>query len=357
MIDMQNDDNIPYALDANGNLVSITYIAKLDLHGLACNCCCPKCKEPLEARIGSGKRVPYFAHSKHSNCHGAIMTIRHILARNLIEKHKAVMAPAYYTIPSRQLKFVDVEVEKREDRKDMQPDIVGITDDGKRWAIEIRNTHEVGLEKISKIIESGIACIEIDVRSVELEKMEAFILHSPYDREWISNPYDDELLPKQENSTSILSKSGLNTSRYVETPVPDYFYSSSKVIVKRNVDIKLKIPNSCHSLHDYYLYLKSKTSFIYDGLRQQIIKIAFSSACEQLLIIHTGSYGASYTCITLIFLDSDGNVFEETRVCVDINKMSDILDAIKKDWRLKAKELKENEGLPFPKQNDNIMPF
>ena len=46
--------------------------------------------------------------------------------------------------------FKDVEVERRKERKDLQPDIVGVSEDGLRWAIEIRNTHEIKPLKLKK---------------------------------------------------------------------------------------------------------------------------------------------------------------------------------------------------------------
>ena len=41
----QNEPKLTYALDSSGKMVSIRNVER----GLACNCCCPKCKEPLVA--------------------------------------------------------------------------------------------------------------------------------------------------------------------------------------------------------------------------------------------------------------------------------------------------------------------
>jgi hypothetical protein len=71
------------------------------------------------------------------------MSALHKLAEQIIEEEKTVMVPAYKEIDKQKLEFEKVEVEQRVERKDLQPDVVGVTSDGLRWFIEIRNTHEV----------------------------------------------------------------------------------------------------------------------------------------------------------------------------------------------------------------------
>ena len=330
-----------YALNSNDELVCISNIK---VSGLACNCHCLICNEPLEARIGKGIRTKYFAHSKHSNCHGADMTFIHILSIYLIEKYKSVMASNYYTIPPRKLEFVKVEAEKRKDRNDMQPDVVGITADGKRWAIEIRNTHEVGPEKRRKIIESGIACLEIDVRKQVEDTIETFLFNQSDDRQWINYPYDEDSL------------SETRAIHGCETPVPDYINNSRKNKAKRNDNFCLKIPDSCHCLADFYTYLNSNNYFNFDGRRHKIIKVDYSKECNQLFIYHTDSSTLSCHYASLVYLDPEGNVLEKTWKC-GIDKIEKTLDAIRKDWELKAEELEERESLPFPPRYDNNLPF
>lgn len=187
---------LTYAPDASGNLV---YIGDLKESGRS-NCHCPICNEPLIAKLGHGGRQPHFAHCKDSDCHGAYMTVLHMLAELIITEEKAVMAPAYKEIKPRKLLFKEVEEEKRNDRKDLQPDRVGITEDNKRWCIEIRNTHEVDEVKIAKYKESNLICLEIDVRKQSLDKkaLTEFLLESTEDREWINNPFYDELIAEAE---------------------------------------------------------------------------------------------------------------------------------------------------------------
>ena len=186
------EPQLTYALNANDDLVSIETIS---VRGLGCNCRCPKCKEPLQAKLGNqdrpNGRQPHFAHNKGHKCEGAYMTALHMLAEKIIQEEKAVMVPAYRGIGSLTALFKEVECEKRNDRKDLQPDVVGITEDDCRWSIEIRNTHEIDAVKRAKIIESGITCLEIDVRKQTLEGLRTFLLKSAEDREWINNPNYD----------------------------------------------------------------------------------------------------------------------------------------------------------------------
>ena len=110
--------------------------------------------------------------------------------KEIIEEEKAVMAPAYKDMKAQKLSFVDTEVERRVDRNDVQPDVVGVTHDGLRWHIEIRNTSEVDESKKAKLLESGLTCLEIDVRKQKLDKdlLRSFLLNSTEERKWINNP-------------------------------------------------------------------------------------------------------------------------------------------------------------------------
>lgn len=185
MSNYQKEPKLTYALNEFGKMVCIDSVER----GRDCNCFCPKCNEPLTAKLGNGKRQPHFAHQQGTNCQGSYMTALHRLAEQIISEEKAVMAPAYEDIPKHLFSFKHVEVEQRTDRNDMQPDLVGITEDDKRWAIEIRNTHEVDETKTNKIKASNITCLEIDVREQTLENLKSFLLESTENRKWINNPY------------------------------------------------------------------------------------------------------------------------------------------------------------------------
>lgn len=402
------DLKLPYALDSEDKLISINDVT---VSGLACNCRCPKCRERLEARIGTGKREKHFAHSKHSNCHGAYMTILHMRSEEIIEKQKAVMAPKYTSkygaLLPRMLEFVDVEVERREDRKDLQPDIVGITEDGKRWAIEICNTHEVNDKKRQKLFESGITCLEIDVSNQTVENLEDFLLHSNLCREWINNPNDEETFPKptpeqiameEEEAQSrldyylnqkdgryklylttqckgcpapprlgrcIYAKEVIKTKDAVFTVCDDLkrrkdleYIPANRGRVRMEVminDSSIKIPDECRCLNDYYIYIKSKHYFSFCGQKHLIRAVEYCSECGQLLIFHAFWSGISYHYVTCVYIDYDDSVKAMTIEC-SRNDWPNILFAKQNEWNKMIEDAKEIDNLPFSKTFDDV-PF
>ena len=193
------DHELIHALGASGKMVYIEDIPE-EKRGLKCGCICSKCKSPLIAKLGHdvphGKR-PHFAHPKDVECQGAVMSALHRLAEEILEEEKAVRVPGYKGIHAKTISFTEVETEQRNDRPDLQPDIVGITEDGLRWHIEIRNTSEVKEHKLSKITSSEITCLEIDVRGHEMDRKETlknFLINSCDNREWLNNPNYEKII-------------------------------------------------------------------------------------------------------------------------------------------------------------------
>lgn len=207
---------LTYALNESEIMVNINSVER----GLYCNCRCPKCNEYLIAKLGNGGHLPHFAHQGNINCKGSYMSALHKLAEQIIEEEKVVMAPAYKEIVKQKLLFEQVEVEKRIERNKLQPDIVGITSNGLRWYIEIRNTHEVDNVKRAKLIESNITCLEIDVRKQTLENLKSFILDSTENREWINNPnYESQIAEIKCKKVSQIEKLLFDKKEFV---IPGY---------------------------------------------------------------------------------------------------------------------------------------
>lgn len=217
MRDNYIEPQLTYALDSSDKMVHISSVER----GLSCNCRCPKCNEFLVAKLGhEGGRQPHFAHRKGSDCQGSYMSALHKWAEQIIEEEMTVMVPAYKVIDKQKLEFEKVEVEQRVERKDLQPDIVGVTSDGLRWFIEIRNTHEVDEAKRAKLIESNITCLEIDVREQTLENLKSFLLESAEGREWINNPYyEAQIAEAKRVKVSLVEKLLFDTKAFV---IPAY---------------------------------------------------------------------------------------------------------------------------------------
>ncbi len=231
MTEYHKEPMLTFALNKEEKMISINSIP-LAQRGRLCNCHCPKCYKQLDAKLGQGFRQPHFAHENGSNCHGSYMTALHRLAEQIIEEEKAVMAPAYKESEGRKLRFTRVEVEQRVERKDLQPDIVGVTDDGMRWCIEIRNTHKIDDTKKAKLIESGITCLEIDISEQKLENLKSFLLESEENREWINNPnYESWIKDKKRWQVALVENFLINKR---ELYIPAYEkYDGKKIILNK----------------------------------------------------------------------------------------------------------------------------
>lgn len=210
-----------YALDAHGKMVSVDNVP----NGLACNCRCPQCYEPLIAKNGGEIKVHHFAHVGGNECKGAYETALHILAKEIIATEKRIMLPKYLLyngkkfkgypyfhddvdddecdydedekIEAHQIVFKDVELEKRNDVPTLQPDCVGITEGGERIHIEIFVTHGIDGIKHSKIVNHSINCVEIKIpRNFPLERQKPldYIINSTDGRKWINNPETDNAI-------------------------------------------------------------------------------------------------------------------------------------------------------------------
>ena len=194
---------LQYGMDSDGHFVSINdVVAK----GLGCGCVCPNCKQQLIAKTKGDKRKPHFAHynpqqsADKKKCYENTM---HILAKNILEEDLSIMLPALDCIPCKKVSFKEVEKEERNDSKDLQPDIVGITEDGKRIAIEIKYTHAVDSMKLHKIIDNRLICVEVDISKCNMDKKELqeFLCEKDESREWLNNPDYEEIIKEHYSSS------------------------------------------------------------------------------------------------------------------------------------------------------------
>lgn len=173
-----------WAEHKSGMMVHVDNVAQ----GLACDCCCPKCRERLLARHGN-IRHHGFAH--HSETRGANLRICYMvtlykLAEQIVLQKKKIYAPSYYGIfKERIIDFVEVRVDGRYDRMDKQPDIVASTSDGKQFLIEF--TFDYKVQRKTPIDCRNLNCLEIDLSGQTLETLENFLIDSYDCRRWLNN--------------------------------------------------------------------------------------------------------------------------------------------------------------------------
>ena len=164
---MTNTIKLPCGIDKDGNTVYI----KDALRGAACNCFCPGCKQPLEARKGN-ERAHHFAHKNNGiNCEHGFQSALHYMAKDLF------MEMQYLTFVKNgkpvQYKIDSVELECRVN--EIIPDIM-ITCDGKKFIVEIFVTHAVDDEKKQRIRDMRISAIEIDLSKYPRDELNKEVL-------------------------------------------------------------------------------------------------------------------------------------------------------------------------------------
>lgn len=190
------EPRLTYGKNQDGRLVHIETVPS----GLACNCVCPECGAPLNAKKGK-KNQHHFAHANGADCAGARMTALHMLAQQIIEEEKKIRKPwfkGYYEDPSKLIYFEYVLLEKRYKTTEInrRPDCVGIIKNGDKqyevW-IEIKVKHAIDEDKKNDIIQSGANCMEIDLSDLLKENYtEESIRKALFDvsenKEWINYP-------------------------------------------------------------------------------------------------------------------------------------------------------------------------
>lgn len=176
-------------------------------NGLACNCVCPNCKCQLVAKNNPlNKKVGHFAHHSGKECEGAIETALHLLAKSILLKTKKLTTPKYhfdYDLanrksifrPSQDLSFEKILLEKSVDinRDKIIPDVIGELK-GKQVYIEFANTHFIDDSKKTKLKNSGVVCIEIDLKGQLLDEISlaSFLNTDTPLKYWITNPKFDQ---------------------------------------------------------------------------------------------------------------------------------------------------------------------
>lgn len=191
---------LTYALDADGKLIHVDSVST----GLSCNCFCPHCKSELVAKNGGNRKTHHFAHANGSDCVGAIESVLHKMAKDILQEHKLIMLPSIQRDGTgRQTVFCNVETEVFDKELSLRPDCIGYTENDRFIWVEFKRTHEVDVKKAGKIISAKVDCVEIDLNSCELDpiKVRSFIERSSEERKWIYNHENPQTLQVYEKNS------------------------------------------------------------------------------------------------------------------------------------------------------------
>jgi competence protein CoiA len=159
-----------FGLDQSNRLVFVSEAAR----GLACQCRCVVCCEPLIARQGS-VREHHFAHaSGREPCDASHESLLHRYAKQVIHEAGGLVVPLHDEVvgvlgldaglfPATRLALSAVEVEKT--LADVRPDILGHTDLGVAVAIEVAYSSFCDMLKVDAFARLRLPALEIDLRT------------------------------------------------------------------------------------------------------------------------------------------------------------------------------------------------
>lgn len=195
---------LPFALrTVDGQFVSPEEV----IRGLACNCVCPGCGHPVQARHGT-ERVWHFAHAKASDCAGAYEKSVHEAAKQMLRDRKELLLPAVaVTVAS-----VDAFSRLLQEQKtvlppqlvsfesclpgqqigNVAPDLVGVLH-GRRLLIEVTVFHRLMPDKAQRLKQTGLAVLELDLSELKTTqatraKLEEALFEHTHNRRWVHHP-------------------------------------------------------------------------------------------------------------------------------------------------------------------------
>lgn len=180
------------ALDPNGQLITIENARR----GLACNCTCACCGEPVVARKGLIREHHFSHHSNKESCFIQRESLLHLYAKEVIRNQLGLQLPPMPgTWPESEDKtsWWDFErVDEEVPQQGFQPDLVASLRDGSQLFIEVAVTSFIGQEKLERIRNSCTNTVEIDLsellfntHSITSEEVKAYILEQTHNKSWI----------------------------------------------------------------------------------------------------------------------------------------------------------------------------
>ena len=171
-------------------------------NGYNCECICPKCDKPLNARQGKVNEHSFAHKPEDGFCIGYGEASIHKLAKQLIAEKKCVMFPSGQNIKEGLKTFEKVELEKSIEEFDLRPDILCTDSEGIKWAIEIFYSNPLDENRKAKYIKAHLNCLEININSIsikqdiEASELKTFLFESVNDREWIFPKIQIDSMPQ-----------------------------------------------------------------------------------------------------------------------------------------------------------------
>lgn len=186
------DVRLAYGERPDGLIVHISQVVS----GLACDCVCPGCGARLVARKGRLKEY-HFGHYRAVPCKQALESALHKLAKQVLDERRELLLPEVRAeIGDQELVTHKEEVHHFDDAilehhlDAIVPDVI-VRKGNHRLLVEMYVTHRCGPEKIQRIMDLGLSCVEIDLRRIPRDatrEQVADALLGQARRYWIYNP-------------------------------------------------------------------------------------------------------------------------------------------------------------------------
>lgn len=199
--------HIPFGQRPDGRLVEVSQVER----GLACNCRCPACGEPLMAKKGE-INVQHFAHLAGSYCSSGAETALHLAAKQLVADQLWIRLPELpvkVTRTDRQCglfvanqvfsepaawHFDHVILELAFGQR--RPDAVGFSSEVAH-GVEVRVTHAVDEAKHADLVAMRLPSIEVDLSAMvghvfTFDALEQVVIQSTVNKRWLYHPRQAE---------------------------------------------------------------------------------------------------------------------------------------------------------------------
>lgn len=295
-----------FGLDPTGRFMFVSEVPR----GLACQCRCVVCDEPLIARQGT-VREHHFAHaSGREPCEVSHESLLHRYAKQVIEEAAGLVVPVDAVViehlgldgtspPSVRLALSQVEVERSV--QNLRPDLLGHTETGLHVAIEVAYSSFCDLLKVDQFAQLRLPALEIDLRAFTPEGFEpdavrAAVLHDLGSKTWLwpKPPIDSTSVCPP--TPEIPSDAGVGTAPQRRLPEEIVTIAGRWVSIKEfpSGDIAVKVitydPDVVSMVKtlakaNYARYSPQWKSWNVPRWRAEVVRVALRAKSESLSII------------------------------------------------------------------------
>ena len=196
---------------------------------------------PARARCAMGALVArqgkirehHFAHASGEECRHAAETALHLAAKDILAKRKEIVLPevavnASYgfprilVAPQRRYPIESAEVERK--TASIIPDVI-VENGGRKLLVEVTVTHGVDHDKLRRIRELGLSCLEIDLsdapRELGREELEKIVVEGIAHKRWLHNVRANEARNKKLSEATLLESVHRGLAWHVDgCPIP-----------------------------------------------------------------------------------------------------------------------------------------